>query len=380
MGMKDITADKKPLVSLLQFLGLTLLCSVVIQSVAMAVGALLSPGFTVSTNDYFSLTDTQLFSLKIFLLISSLSTFLLPALWLQYKERQFNYFPHEQIKSYLPYILVFLIMIAFLPLMNWIGELNQKMELPESWKVVENWMKASEKQMAQLTERIVMDTSVTALLMNVIVLALVPAVVEEFFFRGVLQGIFQRWIGNWHITILITGIVFSAIHFQFYGFLPRMLLGVFFGYLMVWSKNIWLPVFAHFLNNFTVTVIGFVYTRQGKTFDELQETTEFSSAVYLFSFVVTASLVAAIFVYFRRNKSEIMKEDWHKIREFQNEIEAEMVKQMLESNGVPAVVMNKKDSSYLFGKLELYVNNSLIEEAEALLNDNNQNINATDEN
>lgn len=346
----------------------------------MAVGSLLNPDFSLSTRDYYSLTDKQLLSLKIFLVISSISTFLLPALWLQRKEKQFNYFPNQKAQSYLPFVLVLFVMIAFLPLMNCIGELNQSMKLPESWAVLENWMKTSERQMAQLTERIVMDTSVTALLMNIIVLALVPAVVEEFFFRGVLQGIFQRWIGNWHLSILITGIIFSAIHFQFYGFLPRMLLGVFFGYLLVWSKNIWLPVFAHFLNNFTVTVIAFVYTRQGKSFDQLQESTDFSMAMYIFSFIATISLLAAIFVFYKKKRKEIMEKDWCKIREFQNEIEAEMVKQMLESNGVPAVVLNKKDSSYLFGKLELYVNNTRVKEAEALLNDNNKNRDAIDEN
>ena len=55
--------------------------------------------------------------------------------------------------------------------------------------------------------------------------------------------------GNIHLSIWASAIIFSAIHFQFYGFIPRLLLGALFGYLYYWSGNLLIPMFAHFVNN-----------------------------------------------------------------------------------------------------------------------------------
>jgi len=85
-----------------------------------------------------------------------------------------------------------------------------------------------------------------------------PAIGEELYFRGSLQGILQQWKGI-RISIWITAIIFSTIHFQFYGFVPRMLMGAFFGYLLFWSENMWLPIVAHFTNN--VLAIIFYYLK-----------------------------------------------------------------------------------------------------------------------
>jgi membrane protease YdiL (CAAX protease family) len=97
------------------------------------------------------------------------------------------------------------------------------------------------------------------------VIALFPAVTEELFFRGVIQKLFNNWTGNIHIAIIITGILFSFAHFQFYGFVPRMFLGIVMGYLLYWTNNIWVPIFAHFANN-AIAVIGyFIFYKSGNT-------------------------------------------------------------------------------------------------------------------
>ena len=94
------------------------------------------------------------------------------------------------------------------------------------------------------------------LFINLLMIAIIPAIGEEFFFRGLLQRIFSNWVRNTHWGIIISAFLFSAIHMQFYGFFPRFLLGAMFGYLFVWSGSLWLPVLAHFINN-SLAVIAY---------------------------------------------------------------------------------------------------------------------------
>lgn len=370
--MERSFGEKKPVYSLLLLLGLMLVVSVSIQAVFIGALSVFTSENFLAESDVSDASPEYMLYMKILLIVSSLSTFMIPALWLQHKERQFNYFPTYRLQSYIPYILTFCFLLSFAPLMNKIGEWNMNMKLPESWGALEAWMRESEDKMAALTKRIVMDPTWTGLLINTVVLALIPAIAEEFFFRGALQGILLRWFGSNGVAIWVTAIIFSAIHFQFYGFLPRMVLGLFFGYLLVWSGNIWLPIFAHFVNNFSVTLIAFIYTRQGKTYEELQMIDDYPIFLYLASIPVSAYIGWRVYTYFK-NKNKNMEKDWTKIREFNNAIEAELEKQMLEANGVPAVLLNKKDSSYLFGKVELYINKDNVSIAEQLLNNQEKN-------
>jgi membrane protease YdiL (CAAX protease family) len=80
-------------------------------------------------------------------------------------------------------------------------------------------------------------------------IAVLPAVGEELLFRGVIQKLFSKITRSHHWGIWISAILFSALHLQFYGFIPRLLLGAMFGYLLVWSGSLWLPILAHFINN-----------------------------------------------------------------------------------------------------------------------------------
>jgi len=97
-----------------------------------------------------------------------------------------------------------------------------------------------------------------ALSFNIFLIAILPALGEELFFRGAIIRVFQDWRG-FKTAIWITAFIFSAIHLQFYGFLPRLLMGAFFGYLLLWSENLWLPVTAHFINN--VVAVVFYYLK-----------------------------------------------------------------------------------------------------------------------
>jgi membrane protease YdiL (CAAX protease family) len=123
------------------------------------------------------------------------------------------------------------------------------MILPDFLAPVETWMKEKEESATRLTELFLSENNLLSLLANLLVIAATAAIGEEMFFRGALQRIIGKWSKNPHLIIWSVAILFSAFHLQFYGFLPRMLLGAFFGYLVYWSKNIWLPIFAHFMNN-----------------------------------------------------------------------------------------------------------------------------------
>lgn len=135
------------------------------------------------------------------------------------------------------------------PMIDALNTFNQGLHLPESMRTIEQWMVDSEKEAEELTNRMLAISSWSELLMNLLVIAVLAGVGEELLFRGVLQRIFTRWSNNGHVGVWLAAIIFSAIHLQFFGFLPRVVLGALLGYLYLWSRNLWVPIIAHTLNN-----------------------------------------------------------------------------------------------------------------------------------
>ena len=226
--------------------------------------------------------------------LGTIGTFILPVYILKRLRPTLSVMPTQSASVWL-FLLGVLFMLSFNPLMSLIAEWNNHMKLPTFMKALEDWMAAEEANRAVLTEKMVMVDSFPRLFINLIVIAALPALGEELFFRGALQALFVRILKNEQLAIWCIAFIFSAIHFQFYGFIPRMLLGVFFGYMLLWSKNIWIPIFAHFVNNATVTILAFYYTRQGKTYAELVTSDSYSFIVYL------GSLISGlVIVYFYR--------------------------------------------------------------------------------
>lgn len=189
--------------------------------------------------------------LRISQMMAQLLTFFVPSMLL-------IYFTNQQVPLY-PTLLwnlswknvgwVLLLFLVSMPLMEKIIAWNEALTLPQSMKAIEEWMRMQENEMTALTDKMIQATSVPELLLNILVMAIVPAICEELLFRGVLQNWLAQLISNKHVVIWLTAIIFSAIHIQFYGFVPRMLLGALLGYLFVWTKSIWVNIFAHFLNN-----------------------------------------------------------------------------------------------------------------------------------
>ena len=168
-------------------------------------------------------------------------------------------------------------MVAAIPGINLLADLNSRVVLPSCLASVEQLFKEQEATAAALTERFLQADTFGQLLINIGLMALLPAFAEEFTFRGTLQQIisnseqsersnsemvYQRsgpTAQRSAVAIWITAIVFSAVHMQFYGFVPRMLLGAMFGYVFVWSGSLWIPILMHFVNN-GLAVLAFYLT------------------------------------------------------------------------------------------------------------------------
>lgn len=159
------------------------------------------------------------------------------------------------------YILTLLTLVISIPAMNYLIEWNSSVQLPESLTEIQQWMQASEQNAENMIKSMLGSPTVPNLIMSILVIGVLAGLSEELFFRGALQKIFQSKPMNSHVAIWITAFIFSAIHMQFYGFVPRLLLGAFFGYLVLWSGSLWLPIAAHAFNNIVTVLFTWLYDR-----------------------------------------------------------------------------------------------------------------------
>ena len=188
--------------------------------------------------------------------LQTVATFLLPALAGAYlwSERPMQWLHLDKGLSLPEALAAVVIMLLAIPGINLLSAWNQQMVLPEWMSGIEQWMRMQEDSAAQLTEQFLRVDTVGGLLVNIGLMALLPAVGEELTFRGVVQGMFTR---NKHVAIWATAAIFSFVHMQFYGFLPRMLLGAMFGYMLWWTGSLWVPMLMHFVNNCAAVVVAF---------------------------------------------------------------------------------------------------------------------------
>ena len=180
------------------------------------------------------------------------------------------------------------------PVINWLTEINAKLSLPQWMNPVELWMQNAEKQASQITGAFLSTSSVKVLLLNIIIIGVLPALGEELLFRGIIQQLFKKKFRNAHMSIWISAAIFSAVHMQFFGFLPRLLLGAMFGYMLEWSGSLWLPVIAHFVNN-TTAVVAYFLMQKGVIGGGLEKTGTSSDGSF---YMVIVSFIF-LFIFFR---------------------------------------------------------------------------------
>ena len=192
-------------------------------------------------------------------LVQSAFAFLLPPLL-------FASLCHEQPLRYLGLyepvgwrqaLLVVAAMLVAVPCIHLLAWLNEQVPFPSFMSGLETRLRLLEDQVQTQTDFLLRAPTFGGLWLNLLVVALMPALGEELFFRGALQRLFIEAMPKaW--PVWLAAFVFSAVHMQFFGFVPRMLLGAFFGYLLLWSGSLWLPVLAHLVNNAIVVVFRYL--------------------------------------------------------------------------------------------------------------------------
>ena len=255
MALKGKYEQSHVAVKVIQWIGCILVCSMI------AAGSM-----------FFFEQPLSVTALKWVQFFQSTAMFLLPPLCVAYlwSQEPMKWLKVSEFQSFKFSGIAILLMLVALPAINLLSYWNQQMTLPAFLEPLEQWMKTSEESAKVLTEQFMHTTTFGGLIINLLLMAVLPAIGEELTFRGVLQRLFQgskvsEFQGSRvpHLAIWCSAILFSAIHLQFYGFIPRMLMGALFGYMLVWTGSLWIPILMHFTNNAMAVLLYFVSLRAG---------------------------------------------------------------------------------------------------------------------
>lgn len=177
--------------------------------------------------------------------INHFFSFILPSLitgWVVYKTQILKGFRLTKFPL-LPVVGLGIVwLMVSIPLVQYAYQVNKMIPLPD-------WMMDMENSTGNILEAIISKESFYEVIINVLLIAVIPAIGEELMFRGLIQQQIGRILKNEHLTVWISAAFFSAIHMQFQGFFARMILGALLGYLLIWSRSLWVPMIIHFLNN-----------------------------------------------------------------------------------------------------------------------------------
>ncbi len=298
--------DKQPFALQLLVLLLWLFAGTLIASFVSVIAVLLVTGDLNSVMDGtgMNVLFENINVLKVVQIFASIATFVVPAVgfaimkkrkWLDYVKL------NKELKTVAGFFSILVIVFAF-PLIILLLQWNGQLVLPEALSGLENWMLAQEAAAEELTLLFLKMDGVGALILNLILVGVVPAFSEELLFRGVIQQFLTEWVKNPHVAILLAGMVFSFFHFQFYGFVPRMVLGMFLGYLFYWSGNLWYPILAHFFNNGSQVLL--VYFGQMDASEVARDAPPLEPNFYILVAVSTVLLIGSIRVFKRLVKTE----------------------------------------------------------------------------
>lgn len=240
---------------------------------------------------------SYLTGLRIAQSLTTLLMFLLPPLLLAATERiRARDFYRFKTPKPVEVLTVFLIMMCAMPLMEWIAFANQQMVLPDFLQGVQDWMQRKEDEAMKMTVLLLTIRHIGDFVINLLMIALLPAIAEELLFRGAVQRLFYKMFSNPHVAIWLSAFIFSAIHLQFFGFFPRMLLGAAFGYIYWWTGSLWYPMLAHFLNNGYAVCEAYYMQLHHLPLSEAENSVNFKWYGYLISLVLTTFL----FLYLKR--------------------------------------------------------------------------------
>lgn len=242
--------------------------------------------------------------LKFFQSVYCVGLFILPSFLLAYLFSYSvpEYLSLKKLSGGRLYFISFLLLLLSLPIVGFLNDINSNMHLPSFMHSIEEWMLAMEESAKITTEKFLHMNTLLGLFVNIIVLALLPALGEELLFRGVLQNLLHKVTNNIHWSILLAAVAFSAFHLQFYGFLPRMALGILFGYLLFWSGSIYLAIFAHFLNNALAVISSYIVQNNLVSSDFNSFIEQNVSSVYVLVFCFTGAYFCLKYLYRRAER------------------------------------------------------------------------------
>lgn len=281
---------------LLLLIGLMILGAIVSVGIAYLVFIIFQGSGSLNAPDLM----TNIHFVRIMQIFNQIGIFIIPPLLyaILTEYRPLPSLGFSRIKYYHLFISL-MIIIVMSPLVGQLMEWNEAMSFPEGLKNVEEWMRDKENQAGEMVEWMLTYTDPYSFSINIFMIVFLPALGEELLFRAVLIRYLRSIFKNIHVAVWISAIIFSAFHFQFFGFLPRMFLGLVFGYLFVWSGSIWLPILAHFINNGTVVVISWLNAKNIIT-QSAEEFGSVESPLLLFTSIILTSLFAFWFYQSRK--------------------------------------------------------------------------------
>ncbi len=256
--------------------------------------------FTDATSLDINGDSANLSVLKFYQVIYSTGMFIIPPFIIAY-------LVHNKVSAYLfltkkvllsQILLASICIVVALPLINLLADINAHLQLPQFLSGVEQWMKEAELQAEQVTKKfLVMDTPYD-LFINLIVIAVIPAFGEELLFRGVIQRIFSKLTNNVHWGIFISAFIFAALHMQFFGFLPRIAMGMLFGYLLIWTRSLWVPILAHLVNNGMAVCVSY-FINKGQLPEDVEKIGGSGIGIWFSGIVSLIAVGSLLFILYR---------------------------------------------------------------------------------
>ncbi len=205
--------------------------------------------------------------LRLALFMQHLFLFFFPAaitLWICYKQKALEAAALDKRPLSISVVLGVFWLIVSMGFIQYSYQINKAFPLP-------NWMMANEDNVKKTMDTLFSLKGFAGAFVNTLLIGVMPAISEELLFRGVIQRQLGRLLHNDHAQVWITAAIFSAIHFQFQGFLPRMILGALLGYMLVWSRSLWVPVAAHAFNNGIQVLALYAMNMKPEDMEKLEE-------------------------------------------------------------------------------------------------------------
>jgi len=209
--------------------------------------------------------------LKFVQTLSSIGMFVISSLIIAslLSDKPFSYLALNKTPEAFMILLVVILMCISIPTNNYFGYINAQLQLPDFLSGLQNYFENKEVEGTKIMNSFLDVGTFKGLLVNLFVIAVIPAFGEEFFFRGILQNIIIRWTKSNHWGIILTALAFALLHFQFLSLLPRVIQGILLGYLFLLTKSLWYPIIAHFINN-ALAVVFYHYYFQERLNDRME--------------------------------------------------------------------------------------------------------------